>query len=77
VGLGYLGLSRAASTLSGGELQRVRLAAQLGSGLTGVLYVLDEPTIGLHPRDTGRLIEALRALVDSGSSWWWWSTTPT
>lgn len=68
VGLGYLGLSRAASTLSGGELQRVRLAAQLGSGLTGVLYVLDEPTIGLHPRDTGRLIEALRALVHSGSS---------
>src|SRR5690606_21364292 len=52
VGLGYLGLDRAAHTLSGGEMQRVRLAAQLGSGLTGVLYVLDEPTIGLHPRDT-------------------------
>ncbi|HMI93716.1 MAG TPA: excinuclease ABC subunit A, partial [Polyangiales bacterium] len=54
VGLGYLALDRAAWTLSGGEMQRVRLASQLGSGLTGVLYVLDEPTIGLHPRDTGR-----------------------
>ena len=68
VGLGYLGLARAADTLSGGETQRVRLAAQLGAGLTGVLYVLDEPTIGLHPRDTGRLLSALRALVDRGSS---------
>jgi excinuclease ABC subunit A len=68
VGLGYLGLGRAANTLSGGEMQRVRLAAQLGSGLTGVLYVLDEPTIGLHPRDTGQLIGALRGLVDRGNS---------
>ncbi|MFW6067725.1 MAG: excinuclease ABC subunit UvrA [Myxococcota bacterium] len=68
VGLGYLGLDRSADTLSGGEMQRVRLAAQLGSGLTGVLYVLDEPTIGLHPRDTGRLLSALRSLVDKGSS---------
>ncbi len=68
VGLGYLGLGRAASTLSGGEMQRVRLAAQLGSGLTGVLYVLDEPTIGLHPRDTGQLLGALRGLVDRGNS---------
>ena len=68
VGLGYLGLDRAAGTLSGGEMQRVRLAAQLGSGLTGVLYVLDEPTIGLHPRDTGRLLAALRELVGKGSS---------
>ncbi len=68
VGLGYLGLGRAASTLSGGEMQRVRLAAQLGSGLTGVLYVLDEPTIGLHPRDTGRLLGALRGLVERGNS---------
>jgi excinuclease ABC subunit A len=68
VGLGYLGLGRAADTLSGGEMQRVRLAAQLGSGLTGVLYVLDEPTIGLHPRDTGRLLGALRGLVDRGNS---------
>ena len=68
VGLGYLGLGRAANTLSGGEMQRVRLAAQLGSGLTGVLYVLDEPTIGLHPRDTGRLLGALRGLVNRGNS---------
>jgi excinuclease ABC subunit A len=68
VGLGYLGLDRPADTLSGGETQRVRLAAQLGSGLTGLLYVLDEPTIGLHPRDTGKLIGALRSLVDKGNS---------
>ncbi|MEZ4288577.1 MAG: ATP-binding cassette domain-containing protein [Polyangiales bacterium] len=68
VGLGYLGLGRAADTLSGGEMQRLRLAAQLGSGMTGVLYVLDEPTIGLHPRDTDRLIEALRSLRDRGNS---------
>jgi excinuclease ABC subunit A len=62
VGLGYLTLDRPASTLSGGELQRVRLAAGLGSGLVGVCYVLDEPSIGLHPRDNQRLIDALRAL---------------
>jgi excinuclease ABC subunit A len=68
VGLGYLGLGRAANSLSGGEMQRLRLSAQLGSGLTGALYVLDEPTIGLHPRDTGRLIANLRALVDTGST---------
>ena len=68
VGLGYLGLDRGADTLSGGEMQRVRLAAQLGSGLTGLLYVLDEPTIGLHPRDTGKLVSALRGLVDKGNS---------
>ncbi|MDB4976146.1 MAG: Excinuclease subunit [Myxococcaceae bacterium] len=68
VGIGYLGLDRAADTLSGGETQRVRLAAQLGSGLTGVQYVLDEPTIGLHPRDTGLLVRALRDLVDRGNS---------
>ena len=68
VGLGYLGLDRRADTLSGGETQRVRLAAQLGSGLTGLLYVLDEPTIGLHPRDTGRLLAALRGLVDRGNT---------
>ena len=66
MGLGYLALDREAATLSGGEMQRLRLAAQLGSGLTGALYVLDEPTIGLHPRDTGRLLENLRALVDMG-----------
>ncbi len=68
VGLGYLSLDRAARSLSGGEMQRLRLAAQLGAGLTGALYVLDEPTIGLHPRDTGRLLENLRALVDIGST---------
>jgi len=68
VGLGYLSLDRAAHTLSGGEMQRLRLAAQLGAGLTGALYVLDEPTIGLHPRDTGRLLNNLRNLVNLGST---------
>jgi excinuclease ABC subunit A len=68
VGLGYLGLGRAADTLSGGETQRVRLAAQLGAGLTGLLYVLDEPTIGLHSRDTDRLIRALIQLRDRGNT---------
>jgi excinuclease ABC subunit A len=68
VGLSYLTLDRPAWSLSGGELQRVRLAAQLGSGLTGLLYVLDEPTIGLHPRDTDRLIGALRDLTNKGCS---------
>ena len=68
VGLDYLGLDRRATTLSGGEMQRLRLAAQLGSGLTGALYVLDEPTIGLHPRDTQRLLGNLRSLVDTGST---------
>lgn len=68
VGLEYLSLDRAATSLSGGEMQRLRLAAQLGAGLSGALYVLDEPTIGLHPRDTGRLIENLRRLVALGST---------
>src|SRR6185503_18062894 len=68
VGLDYLSLDRAARTLSGGEMQRLRLAAQLGAGLTGALYVLDEPTIGLHPRDTGRLLDNLKKLVDIGST---------
>ena len=68
MGLGYLSLHRAASTLSGGEMQRLRLAAQLGAGLTGALYVLDEPTIGLHPKDTQRLLGNLRRLVDLGST---------
>ncbi|HEY4104539.1 MAG TPA: excinuclease ABC subunit UvrA, partial [Polyangiaceae bacterium] len=68
VGLGYLSLDRAAHTLSGGEMQRLRLAAQLGAGLTGALYVLDEPTIGLHPRDTGRLLQNLKNLVNLGST---------
>ena len=68
VGLGYLGLDRDAATLSGGEMQRLRLSAQLGAGLTGTLYVLDEPTIGLHPSDTSRLLENLSALVRTGST---------
>ncbi len=68
VGLNYLTLGRTAPTLSGGETQRIRLAAQIGSGLTGVLYVLDEPTIGLHPRDNGRLVDALRKLRDLGNT---------
>ena len=68
VGLGYLTLSRSAPTLSGGESQRIRLASQIGSGLTGVLYVLDEPTIGLHPRDNRRLIGALHKLRDVGNT---------
>ncbi|RYE95103.1 MAG: excinuclease ABC subunit A [Myxococcales bacterium] len=68
VGLDYLSLGRRAVTLSGGEMQRLRLSAQLGAGLTGSLYVLDEPTIGLHPRDTRRLIENLRSLVATGST---------
>ncbi|MCS7046250.1 MAG: excinuclease ABC subunit UvrA, partial [Gemmataceae bacterium] len=68
VGLDYLTLNRAAPTLSGGESQRIRLASQIGSGLTGVLYVLDEPTIGLHPRDNDRLLRALRHLRDLGNT---------
>lgn len=68
VGLGYLCLDRAAATLSGGEMQRLRLAAQLGAGLTGALYILDEPTIGLHPTDTHRLLDNLRKLVATGST---------
>jgi len=68
VGLGYLQLDRSADTLSGGEAQRIRLAAQLGSNLRGVLYVLDEPTIGLHPRDNERLLNTLVALRDKGNS---------
>ena len=68
VGVGYLTLERSSPTLSAGEAQRLRLAALLGSGLTGVLYVLDEPTIGLHPRDTHRLINVLRRLRDLGNT---------
>ena len=68
VGLGYLTLDRAANSLSGGESQRIRLAAQLGSNLRGVLYVLDEPTIGLHARDNSRLLEALETLARQGNS---------
>ncbi len=68
VGLDYLTLSRAAGTLSGGEAQRIRLATQIGSGLVGVLYVLDEPSIGLHQRDNARLIESLEHLRDLGNT---------
>jgi excinuclease ABC subunit A len=68
VGLGYLQLNRSADTLSGGEAQRIRLSAQLGSNLRGVLYVLDEPTIGLHPRDNEKLLDTLSALRDKGNS---------
>ena len=68
VGLGYLALDRAAPTLSGGEAQRIRLAAQLGSNLQGVCYVLDEPTIGLHPRDNQILLDTLERLGDKGNT---------
>ncbi len=68
VGLGYLALSRDARTISGGEAQRIRIASQIGSGLTGVLYVLDEPSIGLHERDTMKLIRTLKTLQEKGNS---------
>ncbi|RJF69911.1 excinuclease ABC subunit UvrA [Rhodopseudomonas palustris] len=68
VGLNYLTLARAAGTLSGGESQRIRLASQIGSGLTGVLYVLDEPSIGLHQRDNARLLDTLKRLRDLGNT---------
>ena len=68
VGLGYITLGRDARTISGGEAQRIRIASQIGSGLTGVMYVLDEPSIGLHERDTNKLIKTLRALQEKGNS---------
>ena len=68
VGLDYLSLDRSAETLSGGEAQRIRLASQIGSGLTGVMYVLDEPSIGLHQRDNERLLDTLKRLRDLGNS---------
>ena len=68
VGVEYLTLDRPADTLSGGEMQRVRLATSIGSGLVGVCYVLDEPSIGLHPRDNQRLIEAMRDLQRQGNT---------
>ncbi len=68
VGLGYLTLGRSSPTLSGGEAQRVKLAGQMGSGLTGLLYVLDEPTVGVHPRDNARVLQALRRLRDEGNT---------
>lgn len=66
--MNYLTLSRAAGTLSGGESQRIRLATQLGSGLMGVLYILDEPSIGLHQRDNDRLLLALKKMRDLGNT---------
>src|SRR5207245_4441474 len=68
VGLDYLTLDRAAATLSGGEGQRIRLATQIGSGLVGVLYILDEPSIGLHQRDNQRLLDTLMRLRDLGNT---------
>src|SRR5205085_12517714 len=68
VGVGYLQLDRAAKTLSGGEAQRLRLATQIGSQLVGGLYILDEPSIGLHQRDNGKLIETLERLKDLGNT---------
>ena len=68
VGLEYLTLSRATGTLSGGEAQRIRLATQIGSGLVGVAYILDEPSIGLHQRDNDKLLAALKNLKDLGNT---------
>ena len=68
VGLSYLSLNRSARTLSGGEGQRIRLATQIGSALSGVLYILDEPSIGLHQRDNDRLINTLKKLRDQGNT---------
>ena len=68
VGLGYLTLDRSSRTLSGGEAQRIRLATQVGSGLVGCCYVLDEPTIGLHRRDNDRLLDILKRLRDIGNT---------
>src|SRR5689334_7368559 len=68
VGQDYLTLDRSAKTLSGGESQRIRLAARLGSNLRGVLYVLDEPSIGLHPRDNERLLDTLQSLKEKGNT---------
>ena len=68
VGLDYLTMNRSAGTLSGGEAQRIRLATQIGSGLVGVLYILDEPSIGLHQRDNDRLIDTLKGLRDLGNT---------
>ncbi|KKL49371.1 hypothetical protein LCGC14_2316170, partial [marine sediment metagenome] len=68
VGLGYLSLDRSSRTISGGEAQRIRLATQMGSSLTGVLYVLDEPSMGLHPRDCAKLLESLSRIRDRGNT---------
>ena len=68
VGLGYLTLNRVTSTLSGGEFQRIKLATSLGSALVGSMYIMDEPSIGLHPRDTARMVEVLKSLRDLGNT---------
>ena len=68
VGLGYLNLNRLTSTLSGGEYQRIKLATSLGSALVGSMYVLDEPSIGLHPKDTDRMVSVLKSLRDLGNT---------
>lgn len=75
VGLSYLTLNRLSNTLSGGESQRINLVTSLGSALVGSLYILDEPSIGLHSRDTERLIKYSIACATSVTPWWWWSTT--
>ena len=75
VGLEYLSLDRPADTLSGGELQRIRLATGIGSGLVGVCYILDEPSIGLHPRDNGRLIQRCATCSTKATRCWWSNTT--
>lgn len=77
MGLGYLTLSHSAGTLSGGESQRIRLATQIGSSLMGVLYILDEPSIGLHQRDNDKLLATLQNLGTWATPCWWWSTTRT
>ena len=77
VGLDYLTLDRKANTLSGGESQRIRLATQIGSRLTGVMYVLDEPSIGLHQRDNDRLLKTLRTQRPWQHLAWWWNTMKT
>jgi excinuclease ABC subunit A len=74
VGLGYLTLDRTLKTLSGGEAQRVALTSALGSSLVNMLYVLDEPSIGLHPRDVDRLIAPSSACATAATRWWWSST---
>ena len=73
VGLGYLTSDRSTRSLSGGEIERVSLTTCLGASLTDTLFVLDEPTVGLHPRDTSRLISAMNRLKSAGTPWWWWS----
>jgi len=75
VGLDYLTLDRASGTLSGGESQRIRLATQIGSRLVGVLYILDEPSIGLHQRDNDKLLKTLKDLRTWATLCWWWNTT--